>query len=76
MRTVKHTAKGARTLQKFSLWLDTKEEAEAATDLLWNKLGVRGEIAMIPLEGKFKLDVITEKDLTAQQMEKLPGKRS
>ncbi|PSR20435.1 MAG: hypothetical protein C7B45_15010 [Sulfobacillus acidophilus] len=63
-------------MQKFSLLLESEEQARTAMDLLWNTWGVRGEIEMVPLEGQFKLHVIAEKDLTAQQLEKLPGKRT
>jgi hypothetical protein len=63
-------------MQKFSLLLESEEQARGAMDLLWNTWGIRGEMEMVPLEGQFKLHVIAEKDLTAQQLEKLPGKRT
>ncbi|MCY0877850.1 MAG: hypothetical protein OWU84_02750 [Firmicutes bacterium] len=63
-------------MQKFSLLLDSEEKAREVIDLLWNRWGVRGEIELMPMEGQYKLDVITEKDLTNQQIEKLPGKRA
>ena len=63
-------------MQKFSLMLESEDKAREAVDLLWNTLGVRGEIELMPLEGQYKIHVIAEKDLTAQQFEKLPGKRS
>lgn len=63
-------------MQKFSLVLDSEAQAREVMDLLWNTWGIRGEMEMVPLEGQFRLHVIAEQDLTAQQLEKLPGKRS
>ncbi|MHB1953608.1 MAG: hypothetical protein ACYCOU_07625 [Sulfobacillus sp.] len=63
-------------MQQFSLLLESREEADQVVSMLWDKLSIRGEIEVIPLEGKVKLDVISEKDLTPQQLEKLPGKRA
>ncbi len=63
-------------MQQFSLVLESHEEADQAVTLLWHKMGIRGEIEVVPLEGKIKLDIISEKDLTPQQLEKLPGKRA
>ncbi|MCL5116366.1 MAG: hypothetical protein M1272_04365 [Firmicutes bacterium] len=63
-------------MQKFSLLLDSEDQAREVMELLWNSWGVRGEMELVPLEDRFKLDVITEKDLTNQQLEKLPGKRA
>ncbi|MCL8207717.1 MAG: hypothetical protein K6V97_06565 [Actinomycetia bacterium] len=63
-------------MQFFGLIVDSAEEAEAAVDRLWNQLRVRGEIQVRRLDGKFKIDVIAERDLSAAQLEKLPGKRT
>jgi hypothetical protein len=63
-------------VQKFSLQLESQEQARELLDLLWDSWGVKGEIELVPMEGQCKLHVIAEKDLTAQQLEKLPGKRS
>ncbi|CAB1128637.1 conserved protein of unknown function [Candidatus Hydrogenisulfobacillus filiaventi] len=66
-------------MQQFSLLLESEAEARAVMARLWDKMKVRGEIQMVPMavEGRtaYKLDVITEKDLTPAQLEKLPGKR-
>ncbi|MDA8207272.1 MAG: hypothetical protein M0Z36_14515 [Thermaerobacter sp.] len=62
-------------MQKFSVQFDSERQAREVMDLLWNTWGVRGEVEFMPLQGQFKLHVIAEKDLTAQQLEKLPGKR-
>ena len=63
-------------MQKFSLVVDSESKAREAIDLIWNTWEVRGEIELVPWEGQFKLYVIAEKDLSPQQLEKLPGKRS
>lgn len=63
-------------MQKFSLLLESEAKAREALDLLWNAMGVRGEIELVPMEGQYKVHVISEKDLTPQELEKLPGKRS
>lgn len=63
-------------MQKFSILVETEAEARDAVQLLWDTWGVRGEIELVPMDGRYKLDVIAEKDLTSQQMDKLPGKRN
>lgn len=63
-------------MQKISVFLESEDKARAAIELLWNTWGIRGEIEMVPLEGQYKLDIISEKDLSSQQLEKLPGKRA
>lgn len=63
-------------MQKFSLLLESEEKAREVMDLLWNTWGVRGEMELLPMDGQYKLDVVSQKDLTPQQMENLPGKRA
>lgn len=63
-------------MQQLGLILDSQEEADRAIDLLWNTLGVRGEIFVIPMDDKIKLDVISEQDLSIAQLDKLPGRRT
>lgn len=63
-------------MQKFSLLLESEDKARETLDLLWTLMGGRGEIELVPMEGQYKLHVIAEQDLTVQQLEKLPGKRS
>lgn len=63
-------------MQKFSLLLESESQAHDAMELLWNTWGIRGEIELVPMEGQYKLHVIAETDLSAQQFETLPGKRS
>ena len=63
-------------MQKISVFLESEDKARDAIELLWNTWGIRGEIEMVPLEGQYKLDIISEKDLSSQQLEKLPGKRA
>ena len=63
-------------MQKFSLLVESESQAREVIDLMWNEWGIRGEMELVPLEGQYKLHVIAEKDLSPQQLEKLPGKRS
>lgn len=63
-------------MQKFSLLVDSEDEARECVRLLWDEWGMRGEIELVPLEGQYKVDVVSEKDLTTAQLEKLPGKRN
>ncbi len=60
-------------MQKFSLMVGTEEEVSSAITLIWRTLGVRGEVGVVPLEGKYKIDVISEADLTPLQISQLPG---
>lgn len=62
-------------MQKFSVLLETEDQAREVMNLLWNTWGIRGEMELVPMDGQFKLDVVSEKDLTTQQVEALPGKR-
>jgi hypothetical protein len=62
-------------MQYFSLTVDTEDQVRDVMDRLWNILRIRGEVQIRPLDGKFRLDVISERDLTAAQLERLPGKR-
>lgn len=61
-------------MQKFSLIVNSESEAETAVAAIWQTLKVRGEVGVIPLDGKFKIDVISEIDLTPLQIAQLPGK--
>ena len=61
-------------MQQFSVMVSSESEAEEALTIIWHTLKVRGEIELIPMEAKFRVDVISERDLTASQIEKLPGK--
>ena len=67
-------------MQHFGLIFDNAMEAEAALEQLWDKLGLRGELQLLPMVGEghalYKIDVLTEQDLTPSQLEKLPGKRA
>lgn len=62
-------------MQRFSLLVDTEEMGEQALKMIWDRMKVRGEVGIVPLDGKFKIDVVAEEDLPAGQLEKLPGKR-
>jgi ferredoxin-NADP reductase len=62
-------------MQHFSLTVDTEDQVREVMERLWNHLRIRGEVQIRPLDGKFRLDVISERDLTPAQLERLPGKR-
>jgi hypothetical protein len=61
-------------MQHFSVVVEADALEEALTRI-WDKLQVRGEMQVRPLDGRFRIDVISERDLTPAQLEKLPGKR-
>lgn len=63
-------------MQKFSLMLESQNQAEEVLHLIWDTWGVRGEIEVVPMEEQYKVHVIAEKDLSVQQLDKLPGKKS
>lgn len=63
-------------MQKFSLLLDSEDQARDVMRMMWNDWGIRGEMEMVPMDGRYKLDVVSEQDLTTQQFESLPGKRN
>jgi hypothetical protein len=62
-------------MQHFSLTVDTEGQLQEAMARIWDKMGIRGEVQVRRLDGKYRLDIISERDLTAAQMERLPGKR-
>lgn len=63
-------------MQKFSLIVESLEQAHQATQELWDKIGVRGEVELHPMDNSVRIDIVSEKDLTERQRELLPGKRN
>ncbi|OLZ10559.1 hypothetical protein [Sulfobacillus thermosulfidooxidans] len=62
-------------MQHLIFAVDSLEAAMELKDMLWEQLEVRGEVELIPQEhSKYRLNVISEKTLSTQQLEKLPGK--
>ncbi len=61
-------------MEKFSIMARSVEEAQKTVTTIWETLKVRGEVAVIPMEGKFKIDVISETALTPLELSQLPGK--
>ncbi len=54
----------------------TEDEVRRAWDHLWRKLQVTGEVSVKPApDGRWYLEVASEKDLTPQTLEKLGGVR-
>lgn len=63
-------------MQHFSITVDTKEQLDDVKSRLWDKMGVRGELQIRQLDGKYRVDVISERDIPPGQLEKLPGKHA
>ncbi|NLL43115.1 MAG: hypothetical protein GX251_07230 [Firmicutes bacterium] len=54
---------------------ETEEEMQSVADQLWKKHGVTGEFEMFSAnEGRFRLQIHSEKQIRASILEKLPGK--
>lgn len=63
-------------MQHLTFGVDSLAEANQLKDILWDTYRVRGEVELIPQEhSKYRVNVISEKDLTPAQLEKLPGKQ-
>jgi hypothetical protein len=63
-------------MQHFSLTVDAAA-LDAAIREMWEDIGVRGELQVRPQpDGRCRIDVIAERDLSPAQLEKLTGKRS
>lgn len=61
-------------MQHFSITVDTPAQLEDLKTRLWDKMGVRGELQVRRLDGKYRVDVISERDIPQSQLDKLPGK--
>lgn len=77
MGTVNHeTDEEEFFLQHLTFGVDSLTEAQNLKNILWDSYEVRGEVEIIPQEhDKYRVNVISEKDLTPSQLEKLPGKQ-
>jgi hypothetical protein len=66
-------------MQRLALLFDSEAEALEAVSHLWERLKIRGEIEVVPVGSAehpaFRVDVVSERDLSPAQVEKLPGKR-
>lgn len=63
-------------LHSFAMVFDTEEAVRQGARRLMTKLGVTGEIQVRPLpDGKWLLEVSSEKVLRDSALEKLPGTR-
>ncbi len=60
-------------MQKISWMVDNQNAADEVVDLIWNQFRVRGELSVVPLDGKIKIDLISEQELTPAQVQKVPG---
>ncbi len=63
-------------MQRVSITVDQESERQQVMDLLWHQFGIRGEVQVRPLDGRFRLDIIAERDLTADELARLPGKHA
>lgn len=62
-------------IQSFGFEFESEEEMLSVADKLWKKHGVTGEMEMYPVkEGKWRLNVHSEKQVRDSTLEKLPGK--
>ncbi len=62
-------------MQHLIFSVDSRSQAIALKDMIWDQFGVRGEIELISQEHeKYRVNVISEISLTTSQLEKLPGK--
>lgn len=63
-------------IQSFALEFDNEQEMLKIADKLWNHHNVTGEIEMLPLsDGRWRINVHSEKQLRDSTLEKLEGKR-
>ena len=62
-------------MQHLTFSVDSHQKAIELKDMIWDQIGVRGEVELIMQEHeKYRVNVISEKALTTAQLEKLPGK--
>lgn len=57
-------------MQYLEFEFDTEEELREVVDRLWEGMGVTGEISIRPVGKKWRLDVVSEKDLRDSTLEK------
>lgn len=63
-------------MQRLTVTVDQESESQRVLALLWNQFGIRGEVQVRPLDGRYRLDIIAERDLSADEMARLPGKHA
>ncbi|MCL4318574.1 MAG: hypothetical protein M1596_01555 [Firmicutes bacterium] len=62
-------------MQHLTFSVDSHQKAIELKDMIWDQIGVRGEVELIMQEhDKYRVNVISEKALTTAQLDKLPGK--
>jgi hypothetical protein len=63
-------------MQTLTLEFDSQADLDDATRHLWDRLGVTGELVAKPLpDGRWRLQVVSEKPLRGPTLEKLRGRR-
>lgn len=65
-------------MQRVSITVDREAECRQIVDRIWGEFGVRGEVQVRRLgaDGKFRIDVIAERDLTTEEWNQIPGKHT
>lgn len=63
-------------MQRLSITVEQESERERIVELLWHRFAVRGEVHVRPSDGRFRLDIIAERDLTPDELARLPGKHA
>ncbi len=66
-----------RTIEVYTIAyeFETEEEMRLVADQLWNKHGITGEFEMYQSpNGKFRLQIYSEKQIRDGVLEKIPGK--
>lgn len=63
-------------MQVISFEFDSERDLQDATKKLWEDLKVTGEMQIKPIgNGRWRIDLNSEKDLRESTLEKFPGKR-
>jgi hypothetical protein len=63
-------------VQRITLTVDREQDGEAVVDRVWRQLRVRGEVQTRRLDGKLRIDLIVERDLSDAELNSIPGKRA
>ncbi|MCL6561885.1 MAG: hypothetical protein K6U87_02635 [Firmicutes bacterium] len=63
-------------MQQFSFIVEDLETAKDLVRRLWDEVGVRGEVALVPIGDAYKIDVIAEREVPETVLDQLPGKRA
>lgn len=63
-------------MQTLTWEFDSQDELRAAAHKLWDEMKVTGEMSIRPIgDGRWRLELHSEKDVRESALEKIPGKR-